>query len=321
MMRSDDNYTAVEQSFPERRVEPETFMVPLSGRMVTEQSLTTRPVTAVMIENSPDARPQSGLKQAAVVYEAVAEGGITRFLVLYQDDRPELIGPVRSLRPYYVDWAAGYDAAVAHVGGSARSLEMIRSGGYGLDIDQFFNGNSYYRASDRYAPHNVYTTSDRLDALISSKGKASSIFTPFTRQDTPTERPAPTASSIDIPVSTGAYAVNYVYQPDSNTYRRSLGGAIHTDREKGDIAPDVVVALSAPQTRVFEDGYRESYEVIGSGKAVIFQNGQHIVGQWSKPDARASLRLLDASGADIALNRGQTWITVVPNTKEASWRP
>ena len=102
----------------------------------------SKPVTAIMIENSPDARPHSGLKQAEVVYEAIAEGGITRFLTLFQQHKPQLIGPVRSLRMYYVDWLAPYQASVAHVGGSHASLQEIRNGKY-RDIDQFFNGSSY----------------------------------------------------------------------------------------------------------------------------------------------------------------------------------
>ena len=107
-----------------------------------------------MIENSPDARPQSGLKAAGVVYEAIAEGGITRFMALYQTSKPELIGPVRSLRMYYLDWFAPYSASIAHVGGSLNALTEARSGKY-RDLDQFFNSQTYWRASDRYAPHNV----------------------------------------------------------------------------------------------------------------------------------------------------------------------
>ena len=107
-----------------------------------------------MIENSPDARPQSGIKQAGVVYEAIAEGGITRFLALYQEAKPGLIGPVRSVRMYYVDWAAPYNASIAHIGGSAAALAEVRNGNY-RDIDQFFNSGSYWRAIA--TPRTMYT--------------------------------------------------------------------------------------------------------------------------------------------------------------------
>ncbi|MCA9340125.1 MAG: DUF3048 domain-containing protein, partial [Candidatus Saccharibacteria bacterium] len=85
------------------------FYSPLTGREVKDSAATTQAVTAIMIENSPDARPQSGLKQAGVVYEAIAEGGITRFLAIYQEAKPQLIGPVRSVRMYYIDWSAPYN--------------------------------------------------------------------------------------------------------------------------------------------------------------------------------------------------------------------
>jgi hypothetical protein len=133
---------------------PTTVASPLSGVQVSPD-LAKRPVTGIMIENSPDARPQSGLQDAGVVYEAIAEGGITRFLALFQDSRPQYIGPVRSLRPYYIDFGWPYQAAIAHVGGSPDALTQIRSGSY-RDLDQFFNSGTYSRINSRVAPHNVY---------------------------------------------------------------------------------------------------------------------------------------------------------------------
>lgn len=141
-----------------KKPEPTIYYSPLTGRQVDSEAATKQAVTGIMIENSPDARPQSGIKQAGIVYEAVAEGGITRFLALYQEAKPGLIGPVRSVRMYYVDWVAPYNASVAHIGGSAAALAEVRNGSY-RDIDQFFNAPYYWRATDRYAPHNVYTLS------------------------------------------------------------------------------------------------------------------------------------------------------------------
>jgi len=121
------------------------YYSPLTGEQVADEAATKQVVTAIMIENSPDARPQSGIKDAGVVYEAIAEGGITRFLTLHQQDKPQLVGPVRSLRIYFLDWLAPYNASVAHVGGSADALAEVRNGSY-RDIDQFFNADSYWRS-------------------------------------------------------------------------------------------------------------------------------------------------------------------------------
>ena len=198
---------------PIKLVEPTRYYSPLTGRETTEPK-TASPVLAVMIENSLEARPQSGLTDAGVVFEAVAEGGITRFIALYQESEPLLIGPVRSVRPYYLDWAAAFDAGIAHVGGSDAALQMVRSGNYGVDLDQFFNDAAYWRSKDRRAPHNVYTDYAHLSQLIESKGQTRSQFTGFARQVVTTDdsanqtEPGQTATTINLAISSSTYNVS-----------------------------------------------------------------------------------------------------------------
>jgi len=292
---------------------------PLTGLQVTDEAATKRQVTAIMIENSTDARPQSGLKDAGVVFEAIAEGGITRFISLYQETRPGLIGPVRSVRPYYVEWAAGFDPAVAHIGGSARALEMIRSGNYGVDLDQFFNAPTYWRASDRDAPHNVYTSFDKLDALTSAKGKTTSNFSFSPRVDDK-KAAQPNATHIDVPMSYGSYNISYDYDGASNSYVRKQAGENHIDREGGQIQPKVAIVMSVVMSREMEDGLREQIATTGTGKAYIFQNGTLTEGVWSKPDAKSKLEFKDASGKEIPLVRGQTWISALDSSRAPTWQ-
>jgi len=294
------------------------YYSPLTGKEVANQAATTQAVTAVMIENSPDARPQSGLKDAGVVFEAIAEGGITRFAVLYQQEKPALIGPVRSVRMYYVDWIAAFNASVAHVGGSLAALNEVRNGSY-RDIDQFFNGGSYYRASDRYAPHNVYTTSEKLDALNAAKGFTSSAFTGFTRKDSVAAK-APTATSMSVDISGPQFDSSYAYNAATNTYDRSEGGAPHKDREAGQISPRVVIVMTIPERTVLEDGYREQIDAIGSGKAVIFQDGTVQEVTWTKKSKKDQITFTDAAGKDVPLARGQTWLTSVPTDGGVTWQ-
>lgn len=289
---------------------PLIYYSTLTGEKVPDQTSVTQAVTAVMIENSPDARPQSGVKQAGVVFEAVAEGGITRFLALYQSAKPNLVGPVRSVRLYYVDWLAPFQASVAHIGGSKFALDEVRNGNY-RDIDQFFNSGSYWRASDRYAPHNVYTSFERLDALNQKKGYMSSVFTGWQRKDGSPSK-SPNATVIDVKISGIPYNSRYQYDATSNTYLRSQGGAQHIDREAGQIAPSSVIVMDTTMTKVFEDGYREQITTIGSGRARVFQDGVVIEGTWTKKDRGSQITFTTADGKDIPLNRGQTWITAVP---------
>lgn len=297
---------------------PPIYYSNLTGIKVDNETATSQAVTAIMIENSPDARPQSGLKQSGVVFEAIAEGGITRFLTLHQQDKPQIIGPVRSLRMYYVDWLAPFNASIAHVGGSAASLNEVRSGNY-RDIDQFFYPDYYWRSIDRYAPHNVYTSFEKLDKLNTSKGYTSSNFTGFNRTDAmPTE--TPTASSIAINISGPLYNTSYTYDKTNNNYIRSQAGVAHIDREDGQITPNVVIAMKVNMSLVMEDGYREDITTIGSGSAFIFQNGGAQEVKWNKKDRFSQITFTDSEGNNVPLVRGQTWISAVPSqTGSVTW--
>lgn len=291
----------------------------LDGVQVAAESDLTKPVTAVIIENSPDARPQSGIKDAEVVYEAIAEGGITRFAVLYQQNSPSIVGPVRSLRPYFLDWAAPYQASIAHVGGSTKALKEVRNGNY-RDIDQFFNSGSYWRATDRYMPHNVYTNGKKLAALNKTKGYKTSTFTSFPRTDGKAST-EPNAKTVYINFSSAPFNTKYTYQAKCNCYNRYMGGVLHKDREKGTITPSVVIALHVDESTVMEDWWRERIITAGQGKAEIFQNGNVIQATWSKKNQVSPLQLLDSTGKPIELNRGQTWIAAVPNDGGSiSWK-
>ena len=294
------------------------YYSPLTGVKVKNEAATTQLVTAIMIENSPDARPHSGLKQAGVVYEAIAEGGITRYVALYQQDKPKLVGPVRSLRPYYLDWITPYNPSIAHVGGSAKALKAVRNSKY-RDIDQFFNPDTYWRASDRYAPHNVYTSFSRLDKLNKQKGFKTSNFKSFDRVD-PKPAKKPDATNIKIDFSSPEFNTKYIYNKNKNNYTRYVGGEVHKDREKGPITPTVVVAIEVSEQTFNEDGPRERITTTGSGKATILQNGTVIEAKWRKIAVDKPLELIDKAGKPIALVRGQTWIAAIPSGRgSVSW--
>ena len=306
------------QDTPEPVAAPAKFYSPLTGVEVPDEATTKRQVTGIMIENSPSARPQSGIKDAGIVFEAIAEGGITRLATLHQENRPGLIGPVRSIRPYYLDWMAPFDAAISHVGGSANALKTVRNGSF-KDIDQFFNGGSYWRATDRVAPHNVYTNFDRLDTLNKNKGFTSSTFAAWPRKkDTPVA--AANASTIQMTVSSPTYNVRYEYDKTTNAYIRFIGGAPSKDREAGQVAPKVVIALKVPTQLGFEDGYREQMTTDGHNEAYVFQDGTVTKGIWRKAGQKNQMQFYDKNGHIIALNPGQTWVTVVAPEKAVTWQ-
>ncbi|MDB5160929.1 MAG: hypothetical protein JWO96_309 [Candidatus Saccharibacteria bacterium] len=301
---------------------PTTVAAPLTGLQV-DPSLVKRPVTAIMIENSLDARPQSGLQDAGIVYEAIAEGGITRFSAIFQDTQPQYIGPVRSLRPYYIDFFTPFDAAIAHVGGSPEALDQIRSGG--KDLDQFFNAGSYWRQATRDAPHNVYTSFEKLDNLNLSKGYISSSPKTWPRKkDSPLKVPA--AKSIDLDISSGDFNIHYDYDAATNSYMRFEGGKPHLVSTTADNAtaaqvhPKVVIA-PIMSYGIESDGKHSQYGTTGSGPVYVFQDGGVTQGTWSKADRASQFVFKDTAGKDIPLTAGQTWVTALSDTGQVHYAP
>lgn len=270
-----------------------------------------------MIENSPDARPQSGLTAAGVVFEAIAEGGITRFLALYQDAQPDYIGPVRSVRPYYLDWLQGFDAPIVHAGGSGDALAKIRND----KLKDLNDHKSYFeRVRSRYAPHNLYTSSAKLDAYAASKGYTSSTFDGFVRK-ADKKLATPTAKAIDLNISGFYYNPHYDYDAASNTYKRSMQGKPHNDEKSGNqISPNVVIANVMQYSIIDREGH-SGYNTIGSGKSYIFQDGDVTIGTWEKTSSKSQITFKDANGVDLPINAGQAWITAVASADRVKYVP
>ena len=312
----------------EAEADPEpVYFSHLTGRQVTTEADLTKAATCVMIENSPAARPQSGLKDAGMVYEAVAEGGITRFLAIYQDALPQLIGPVRSVRMYYVQWAKPYNCSIAHVGGATDALNLIRNTANGYrDIDQFFNAGSYWRSSDRYAPHNVYTNAERMSALNAKKGYVKSEFAGLKRavEFTAPTRTKKTATTVNMKPSSATWNVTYTYDATNNVYLRAHdSGGAHMDKDAAgklmQNAPNVVVALMVGEERRPNSAY-QNIVTTGTGTAHIFQNGEYIAATWTKSSVDSELKFTTADQEEVVLNPGQVWITAVAKSKTVTWK-
>ena len=301
---------------------PTPVYAPLTG-LPTDAAAAAQPVVGVMIENLyPDARPQSGLKDAGVVYEALAEGGITRFLAIFQEPAPLNIGPVRSLRPYYLDWGLEYNIPVAHAGGSEPALAAV--GPLGLkDINALvYDGSYFVRTRDRVAPHNLYTTQSLLAQVVSKLGFANPPdFKPVPRTADHPASPAP-HPTINIAFSTNPYAVKYQYDAASNSYARFMGGAAHMDRNTNTqiMVKNVVVEFVPTSYGTQSNGKPETdYALIGKGNALVFEDGNATAATWSKADDHSPTTLIDAAGKPITFNRGNTWYSVVPTGNSVTY--
>lgn len=261
------------------------------------------PILGVMIENSEEARPQTGLDSAGIIFETTTEGGITRYLALYQENKPDEVGPVRSVRPAFVDWGMGFDASFAHVGGSEEALEKIDRQG-AKSLNQFYNETPYYRRADREAPHNMYARINDLLALQIEKKHKTAKFDEIPRsEESPSEQP--TANVISLEFSHPIYGVTFTYQPDKNNYARSLAGAAHIDaatNEQITVKNLVVLHMEG------------EIMAVGSGKAKLFKDGVLQEAKWELTDYRSRLKLTDENGNELSLNRGDTWISVFPGS-------
>lgn len=287
----------------------------LTGVEISKE-LNALPTTAVQIENSPDARPQSGLYDAGIVTEAIAEGGITRFNAIFMESQPERIGPIRSLRPYYIDFFWPYDAAIVHAGGSGQALAEAAALGL-KDIDHGPNGSTFYRDSNRFAPHNLYSSRAKLLETQRARGYGTSTFTGLVRK-AEKKSDAPNAHAVDVNISGFLYNPRFDYDAATNSYLRAQAGKPHLDENGKQINPKVVIVLIMPHHYA---GIYSVYQTTGSGKAYIFQDGNVVEGIWQKDSRQAQFKFGDANGAPIGLNPGQTWMTLASTADQVKITP
>ncbi|MBA2701346.1 MAG: DUF3048 domain-containing protein [Chloroflexi bacterium] len=295
---------------------------PLTGRLV-DPAIAARHPIAVMIDDLLAARPQAGLNEADVVWHAPAEGGVPRYMAIYQSRMSTDIGPVRSARVYYVLWAAEWRAMYAHSGGSPQALALLRrkgGGAYVYDANEYAYGGSFERIGTRFAPHNLYTDAGRLRRLGKRLGARDGPLEPVWTfaADAPLET-RPTGGRIKVPYPYNT--IVYDYDRESNTYpRRVTGEKRQTDTADGQqVAPRNVVVMTVNFIDTGDSKRRLEGEVVGSGKATISTNGRTIQGTWRKADERAATRFFDADGRPVTLTIGQTFIQVVRRGSKATY--
>jgi hypothetical protein len=284
------------------------FFRTLDGMDAGEASSTNRLPFAVMVENGTDAWPLSGPARANLVFEAPVEGSITRFMLVFDpsNDVTE-IGPVRSARPYYVDWADGLDAMYAHVGGSPAALAQIRNADDFRDLDQFSNGGSFWRSS-RPAPHNVFTKTELLMSAMLDKEYEVGTFRSWLYEDAVEQEGDADISRINVPYQ-GAYEVRWEYDAETSLYTRWQNDSVQKDADGEVVKAKNVVVILSDATVVDREG-RLNLRTTGRGKALVFHDGKQYEGEW-KRSTDEHIRFETVDGRDIPFARGTTWISVL----------
>ena len=324
----------------------------LTGLALENSANLNAPAYCVQTPNGTDgARPQAGLTEAGVVFEAIAEMGITRFAAIYQNPSSAVIGPIRSLRMYYLNWDTPFDCTIVHAGGADDALAALKSGQY-KDLTESYSymyrgqsgnrlwNNLFTNPTDlaKFSSDNGYTTSDikgfsRFTPNESNKARAEETAENFLNivESAKGNTDAVSAKTTTINLQFGSmpsYNVVYDYNAATNTYDRSYAsGAAHevyecpkedlgeVDPEKYcslvQISPSVVIAMVVEESKA-SDNYHEDITSIGSGKAYIFQNGAAIEGNWKKDSASDQIRFTDKNGDEIKLVPGQTFVSAIP---------
>ncbi len=277
---------------------------------------------AIMMENLLAVRPQHGLAVASVVYEALVEGGATRFMAVYDPSTVvPTIMPVRSARPYYLEWALEYDALYGHAGGSPKAITVIWEQKV-RDLDALTSRGApyYWRDTSRPAPHNLVTSSEKMTSALRTLtlDQRTSAFAPWKFKDpAPLEERGEDGITLSFNFSSGTtYQVDFTYHRDDNRYYRFNANAPHLDANTGNqITADNVIVQLVQEPEL--DGGKGRLEMFvgGTGDAWVARDGQTIQATWRKDSNRDRTRYYDLSGAEIELNRGNTWVHVIPKTQ------
>lgn len=332
---------------------PKDQPCPLNGQMYTlteKNAWEKRRPLAVMIENSPDARPQSGLTNSDLVFEAIAEGGVTRFMAFYYcgaQRQDVVLAPVRSARTYFIDWASGFNYPMyVHVGGAnipgpTDALGQINQYGWALqnDMNQFSIGYpTFVRNANRLGravatEHTMESSTEKLwevaaDRNWTNMAPARSIagravpasdwnegYTGWTFQDEVPADGSVTSVAYDFWSGYNQYSVKWNYDAESKKFLREMGSEAHKDLNNDQqVAAANVIVLKTEEKGPINEAKHMLYRTTGAGTALIFKNGQAIEARWTKPSREAELNFVDLKGDPIELARGLTWISVVDDS-------
>lgn len=298
----------------EETIAEEVHVAPLTGEVV-EEEITQRPII-VTVNNHPQARPQSGLAEADIIYEMLAEGNVTRFLAVYQSALPEKVGPVRSARSYFVDLAKAYDAFYIAHGYSPEAKSMLSSNVIDNINGMNYDGTLFTRSTDRVAPHNSYISSENIlkgaekvgASMNYSEKVAQAFYEPDERGKIGIE-----TSQIDVYYGNNkSFHNTYVYDHQNNHYERQSAGETTKDMLTGDALTFANVLFFEMNHKTIDNEGRQDIDLTSGGKAYVFQNGYLREVKWAKVDGIPMA--VEESGELVKLMPGKSWVHFVPTS-------
>ena len=292
---------------------PALALAPLTGLPDPSGATENRPSLAVKIDNAPEARPQSGLDVADVVYEEVVEGGVTRFIAIFHSSAPALAGPVRSVRPMDPDILSAYHGLFAYSGGIPAFVSLMRKAPV-QDVNVDVATDAYSWDKSRRAPHNTFISPEKL--WPKAKGDNAAPPQPmFDFRAAGESFGDADGTHVSMTYSPRASAT-YDWDAPSGTYKRGENGTPHMAASGTQIAPqNVVIQFVTTHTLNYVDQSGSNVvesDVVGSGDAWILSGGRMTKGRWSKSSETAPTKYSDAAGNPVKLSPGRTWVHFTP---------
>ncbi|HMA35041.1 MAG TPA: DUF3048 domain-containing protein [Chloroflexia bacterium] len=288
---------------------------PITGLPADPAKVARVPIV-VMIDNHPDAAPQTGLNAASMVFEALAEGGITRFETFFLSGDAPTVGPVRSARPYFVEWAYPFQPLYVHCGGSWEAIDLIREASSILTNVDCFDGNMpFWRSNDRLMPHNLYSSTTQLWKMADRRGLTAPSAEPgflHTAPLPPDQRPDSASLSFYFSLLSRS-DITWVYDHDTNRYLRKQWGAWHRDLDTGEIinARNVVVLWTNVWELPGDEKGRMGTDTVGQGTALILHDGQFEWGYWARKTPYTPLAIYDGKWQPMRFVPGRIWFEVL----------
>ncbi|MGH9103776.1 MAG: DUF3048 domain-containing protein [Acidimicrobiales bacterium] len=290
-------------------------LAPLTHLPLQDPSVATRPAVLVKIDNAPAARPQSGLDHADVVYEEVVEGGITRYLAVFQSRGADPVGPVRSVRRTDADVVAPIGGLFAYSGGIPAFVAEVRATGV-VDVGANDDGSAYYRDSSRASPHNLYTSTSTLRRAAPPGLRPPPALFRYRAPGQPLGAAgASPAASVRV-VMSAVSADTWTWRPSSSTWVHEIDGVTQTLADGATEQATNVIVEEVPYVGTgFVDPAGNPVpdaQTVGSGGAWFLSGGRVAQGSWSKPSDRSVTRFTDSAGAQLRLAPGTTWVLLAP---------
>ncbi len=268
---------------------------------------------SVMYDNFDSVKVRPGLEQAGIIYEALVEGGITRLMAVFDStSQVKLFGPIRSVRPYFIDWASEYGGILMHVGGSPEALDQLTSSDALIDINQIGADESYFNRDETLqAPHNVFASFSSWLRLDEVAHVPHTPIIPWRYDENPPSADVPASQEVDITFSP-TMKTSWAYNKDKNNYVRFVNGTRELFSNGDSASATNLVVIEVP-TQTVDTAGRQHMQTLGKGPAQIYRNGQMTTGTWMKETRASRMRFIDDNQEEIALTPGSTWVSVVPS--------